>query len=81
MNSNNQKITINIEDSKYLNWKICLKSKLKILKPSNIEIDSKNLNLLCTDISEIIAIANQYDCKVMYDMLKILRKNVFIMKS
>jgi len=64
MNSNNQKITINLDDNKYLNWKICLKSKLKILKPSNIEIDSKNLDLLCKDISEIIQIANQYSSKV-----------------
>ena len=64
MNSNNEKIIINIEDSKYLNWKICLKSKLKILMSSNIEIDSKNLDLSCKDISEIIAIANQYNCKI-----------------
>ena len=32
MNSKPQKIIINIEDSKYLNWKICLKNKLKIQK-------------------------------------------------
>ncbi len=64
MNSNHQKIIISIEDSQYINWQICLKSKLKILKPNNIEIDSKNLELSCSDISEIKAIANQYNCKV-----------------
>ena len=64
MNSTPQKIIVNIEDSKYLSWKICLKNKLKILKPSNIEIDCKNIDLSCTDILEVIAIANQYYCKV-----------------
>ena len=64
MSSNNQKIIINIEDSKYLNWKIALKNKLKMLKPSNLEIDSKNLDLSCRDISEIIEIASKYNCKV-----------------
>ena len=64
MNSKNQKTTIDIEDSKYLNWKKCLNSKLKMLKSSYIEIDSKNLDLSCTDISEIIAISNQYSCKI-----------------
>ena len=64
MNSNNQKTIINIAESKYLDWKICLKNKLKMMKPNRIEIDSKNLELSCTDISEIIAIANQSNCKV-----------------
>ena len=64
MNSTPQKIIVNIEDIKYLSWKICLKNKLKILKPSNIEIDCKNLDLSCTDISEVIAIANQYNCRI-----------------
>ncbi|WP_413682972.1 septum site-determining protein MinC [Prochlorococcus sp. MIT 1011] len=64
MNSTPQKIIVNIEDSKYLSWEICLKNKLKILKPSNIEIDCKNLDLSCTDILEVIAIANQYNCEV-----------------
>jgi len=64
MNSNNQKTIVNIDDSKYLNWKLCLKSKLKIQTSSNIEIDSKNLDLSCTDISEIIAISNEFNCKI-----------------
>jgi septum site-determining protein MinC len=64
MNTNSQKIMINIADRKYLNWKICLKSKLKIIMSDNIEIDSKNLDLSCTDISELISIANQSNCKV-----------------
>ena len=64
MNSNNQKITINIEDRNYANWKIDLKNKLKTLKSNNLEIDSKNIDLSCKDISEIIAIANQYNSKI-----------------
>ena len=64
MNSQPPKIIINIKDSKYPNWKICLKNKLKIQKSINIEIDCKSLDLTCTDISEIIAISNQYNCKV-----------------
>ena len=64
MNSNYQKIIINIEDDKYLNWRMCLESKLKILKSSNIEIYSKNLDLSCKDISEAIAISTQYNCKI-----------------
>ena len=64
MNSKPQKIIINIKDNKYPNWKICLKNKLKIQKSIDIEIDCKSLDLTCTDISEIIAISNQYNCKV-----------------
>tara|TARA_B100000579_G_scaffold105336_1_gene83839 strand:- start:251 stop:898 length:648 start_codon:yes stop_codon:yes gene_type:complete len=64
MNSNNQKIIINIKDSKYINWKIDLKNKLIKLKFYDIEIDCENLDLSCTDISELIAIANQSDCEV-----------------
>ena len=45
MNSNNQKIKINIEDRNYANWKIDLKNKLKKLKSNNLEIDSKNIDL------------------------------------
>ena len=64
MDINNQIITINIDDDKYLNWKKCLKSKLKTLKSADIEIYSKNHDLSCKDISEIIAISNQYNCKI-----------------
>jgi len=64
MNSSNQKIIINLEDSKYLNWKTDLKNKLKILKSNNLEIDSKNIDLSCTDISEIREIANQHNCEI-----------------
>ena len=64
MNSKSQKIIINIEDSKYLSWKTCLKNKLNIIKSKNIEIDCKNLDLSCTDILKIIEIANQNNCKV-----------------
>ena len=64
MNSNNQKILINLEGSNHPNWKIDLKNKLKTLKSSNLEIDAKYIDLSCKEISEIIAIANQYDCKI-----------------
>ena len=64
MNSEPKKNILNIEDSNFLNWKICLKNKLKTLKSNNLEIDAKNIDLSCKDISEIVAIANQYDCKI-----------------
>ena len=64
MDLNNQKIIINIDDKEYLNWEMCLKSQLKTLKSCNLEIDSKNLDLSCTDISVIIEIANRYNCKI-----------------
>ena len=64
MNSNNQKIIINIEGRNYPNWKIDLKNILKTLKSNSLEIDAKNIDLSCKEISEIIAIANQYDCKI-----------------
>jgi len=64
MNLNNQKIIINIDDREYTDWKICLKSKLNMLKSCNIEIDSKNLDLSCRDLSEIIEIVSKYNCKV-----------------
>ncbi len=64
MNQNNQKTIIIIEDSKYLNWKVALKSKFKKLRSHNLEIDSKNLDLSCTDILEIKKIADQNNCKI-----------------
>ena len=64
MNSKPQKVIIDIEESKYISWKICLKNKLTKLKSNNIEINCKNLDLSCTEISELIEIASQYDCKV-----------------
>ena len=64
MISKPQKTIISIEDSTYLNWKLFLKNELKVLRSSNIEINCKNLDLSCTDISEAIEIANQYNCKI-----------------
>jgi len=64
MTLNNKKVAINIDDKEYMNWEMCLKSQLKNLKSCNLEIDSKNLDLSCTNISEIIEIANQYNCKI-----------------
>ena len=64
MNSKSQKIIINIEGRNYPNWKIDLKNKLKKLKSNNVEIDAENIDLSCKEISEIIEIANQYNCKI-----------------
>ena len=64
MNSKSQKTIINIEDRKYTSWEVCLRNKLKIHKSKNIEIDCKSLDLSCTAISELIGIANQYNCKI-----------------
>ncbi len=60
----NQKIIVYIENNHYQDWKLCLKSKLKSLKSSNVEIDSRNLELSCTDIKEIIKISSQHNCKI-----------------
>ena len=64
MNSKPQKIIINIKDSKYSDWIICLKNKLKILNSRTIEIDCKSLDLSCKNIMEVNAIANYYNCKI-----------------
>ena len=64
MNSEPQKIIINIEDIKYQSWKLFLRNKLKTLKSNKVEIDCKNLDLTCSNILEVIAIANQSNCKV-----------------
>ena len=64
MYSETKKIIVNIKDNKYLNWKLCLKNKLKDIKSDNLEIDCENLDLLCTDILELIEIASKYDCKI-----------------
>ena len=64
MNSNPQKIIINIKDNKYLNWKLCLRNELRQQKSNYLEIDCKDLNLSCTDIMEIIEITNHYNCKI-----------------
>ena len=65
MNLNPKKTIINLEDNKYLDWKLCFKKKLKEIKSYNLEIDCKSLELSCTDILELIEIANQYNCKVL----------------
>ena len=58
------KTIINIENISYINWEISLKNKLKILKSCNIEINSGNLDLSCSEISKIITIAKQHNCKI-----------------
>ena len=64
MNSNSQKIIINLNDNKHLNWRLCLKNELKNIKSNSLEINCKNLDLSCTEILELIEIASQYDCKI-----------------
>jgi septum site-determining protein MinC len=65
MKSNTQKIIINIADNKHLNWELNLKNELKKIESNNLEIDCKNLDLSCSDILELIKIANQYNCEIL----------------
>ena len=64
MNLKFKKIILNIDDNKFLNWKLCLKNELKNTELNNIKIDCKNLQLSCKDILDLIEIANEYDCKI-----------------
>ena len=64
MNFKPQKIIINIDDNKYINWKMCLENELKNIKSNNLEIDCKNIDLSCTDILDLIGISKKYDCKI-----------------
>ncbi len=64
MNLKGQKKIINIETSQYPNWKICLINELKNLNSNNVEIDCNDIDLSCTDILELISIADQYNCKI-----------------
>tara|TARA_B100000965_G_C19398133_1_gene672114 strand:+ start:198 stop:845 length:648 start_codon:yes stop_codon:yes gene_type:complete len=64
MNSKFKKIILNIDDNKFLNWKLYLKNELKNAELTNIKIDCQNVELSCKDILDLIEIANQYDCKI-----------------
>ena len=64
MDSESQKIMINIDDDKYESWKLYLKNKLQKIKSTYIEIDCNDIDLSCRKILEIIEIANQYNCKI-----------------
>ena len=64
MNLKPQKMVININDSQYQNWKLCLKNKLKNLESKNIEIDCESFDLTCSDILDLQAIAIQYNCEI-----------------
>jgi len=64
MNSKTQKTIINIEDSKFLHWKLYLKNQFEIVKSKNIEIDCKDLDLCCSEILELTQMANEFDCEV-----------------
>jgi len=65
MNSIPQKIIIDINDNKHSHWELALKSELKNIKSNTIEIDCKNLDLSCENISKIIQIASNYDCEIL----------------
>ena len=65
MNSKSKKITINIYDNKYHDWRFTLKNKLNNIKGNLIEIDCNNLDLSCKEILELIEIANQYNCRIL----------------
>ncbi len=41
-----------------------LKNELEKIKSVNLEIDCKNLDLSCTNLLELIDIANEYNCKI-----------------
>ena len=64
MNSKVQKTIINIEYSKYQNWKSFFKKELKKITSNNLEINCQNLDLSCKDILELIEIASQNNCQV-----------------
>tara|TARA_Y100001968_G_scaffold65001_1_gene55718 strand:+ start:582 stop:1229 length:648 start_codon:yes stop_codon:yes gene_type:complete len=64
MNSKSQKNIININDGNYQNWRSYFNNELKKINSSNIEIDCKNLDLSCRDLSDLISIANQYNCRI-----------------
>ena len=64
MNQQHQKIIINIADTRYPNWQLCLKNELKKIKSTNLEIDCKHLCFSCKEIYELVEIVNQYNCRV-----------------
>ena len=64
MNSKLQKNIINLEYSKYQNWKSFLKKELKKITSNNLEINCQNLDLSCKDILELIEIASQNNCQI-----------------
>ena len=64
MNSETQKIIINIKNNKCTNWRLLFKKELTSINSKNIEINCKNLDLSCKEIQEIASIANQYNCNV-----------------
>ena len=64
MNHLNQKLILYIDKNHHLDWELFLKSKFKILKLCNIEINSRNIDLSCTDIKEIVKLLTQHNCKI-----------------
>tara|TARA_B100000214_G_C23936392_1_gene613384 strand:+ start:779 stop:1432 length:654 start_codon:yes stop_codon:yes gene_type:complete len=64
MTSKYEKIIIKIDNFEYLNWKSCLSNKLKDLKSKKIELFVQDIHLSCTEIIEIIEIANNSNCEI-----------------
>ena len=64
MNYKPKKTIVDIACSQYINWETSLRNKLKVLKSAHVEINCQNLDLSCNDITEIISITNQYNCKI-----------------
>jgi len=64
INSKSKKIIINIDDNEYLDFKLCLKNKLKKINSNNIEIDCKDFDLYCSDILDLSAIAKEYNSRI-----------------
>ena len=64
MNIKDQKIIINIQDKKNLNWKLLFEQELKNTRSNILEIDCNNIELSCADILEITNIATKYECTI-----------------
>ena len=64
MNLKFQKTTINIYEKDHINWRLCLKNKLKKINSTNLEINCNSLNLSCKDILELTKIVNLHNCKI-----------------
>ena len=58
------KQVINLKDNKYSDWESCLKSELKKIKSTKLEINCDNLHLSCKDIALIIEIVVKSNCQV-----------------
>ena len=64
MNYNCQKIKIFIDNDTNKNWRFYLQDQLKDIKSKNIEIDCGGIDLMCTEILEMIRISEKFNCKI-----------------